>query len=345
MSYSPAWTNGSPEGRLAPGVHFVRDDDPGEIAAGINRRRRLIYLPEQDFSSQIGPGKSVRAATLATQMPPPFKHLRGAIDVDILEPTTVLGGDPPTPTAMDWLWPVADQDENKVLVACYPGAGEVALLEKINGTGQWTDPALTGGATAVRAVHHNELRQAVEWIIRGRWQLPIYLPCGIFSVLPNTPWLGESIANNGSDELRSLGFAVIRTSDQPTLGLSNVTVRPGTRIELTADTDCQAQVYRCLRGIDFSGDPPTWNECAPGQSQAWSQPGGTGEGDATVIGSVDLTAGQSGQLSNQALTQAVQAMIDGGEQNFLIRRSDTGYETIAISAELVIEFDLNSPPN
>ena len=58
-----------------------------------------------------------------------------------------------------------------------------------------------------------------------------------------------------------------------------------------------------------------------------------------------MTANVTGQLSNAALTTAVQAMIDGAEQNFLVRRSDTGYETIGISGELIVEFDLDTPPN
>lgn len=346
MSYTPTWTNGNAQGRLEAGVHFARDEDAGELAGATNRRRRLVYLPEHDFSSQVGPGKPVRAATVATQSPPPFRNIRGAVTVDILEPAVGgLGGQPPTPAAMDWLWPIAGADENKVLVPWDPEAGEVALFEKLNGTSNWTNPVLTGGQSPARAVHFNELRQAVEWIRRGRWQLPIYLSAGIFSLLPNTPWLGESIANNGVNELRSIGFALARTADQPALGLTNVAVRSATRIELTADTDCQVEIYHCLREIDFAGDPPTWNEYDPSEYAAWAEPGGTGQGDATFIGSLSLTADVTGQLSNAALASAVQAMIDGAQQDFLIRRGDTGSETIGISGELFVEFDLDTPPN
>ena len=246
---------------------------------------------------------------------------------------------------MDWLWPVAGPDENKILVARNPGAGEVGLFEELNGTIDWTDPLLTGGQTAVRTVHFNELRQAIEWLRRGRWQLPIYFSTGIFSLLPNTWWVGGAIANNDVDELRSIGFVLARTADQPALGLTNVTLRAATLIELTADTDCEVEIYHCLREIDFTGDRPTWNEYDPSESAAWAQPGGTGQGDATLIGSLDLAAEVPGQLSNGALATAVQAMIDGLEQNILVRRSDIGTETIAISGELAVEFDLNSPPN
>jgi hypothetical protein len=346
MPYAPTWTNGNAQGRLTPAVHFVRDEDASELALAINRRRRLVYLPEQDFSSQIGPGKFVRAATLDSQTPPPFRNFRGSILEDILTPQTGgLGGEPPTPAGMEWLWPVSGQDENKVMVPANPLPGQVGLMEQLNGTDHWTDVALAAGQTPLRAVHFNELRQALEWITRGRWRLPVYFSAGIFSVLPNTPWIGDSIANNGVDELRSLGFVVGRTVDSPPLGPTNATVRPATLLQLTADTDCQVEVYHCLRQIDFVGDPPTWNQYDPSEGAFWTSPGGTGPGDADMLGSLTLTANVPAQLSNAAVTAAVQAMIDGGEQNFLLRRSDTGYETIGVAGELVVEFDLDSPPN
>ncbi|MDY7011754.1 MAG: hypothetical protein SVV80_13535 [Planctomycetota bacterium] len=346
MTYTAEWTNSNAQGRLDAGVHFVRDDDADEQACAVNRRRRLVYLAEQDFSSQIGAGKSVRVTTIAAQLPPPFKNFRSAVTGDILEPAAGgLGGNPASPSGMDWLWPVADADENKILVASSAGAGQVALFDKLNATGNWTDLILTAGQNAVRAVHFNELRQAVEWIRRGRWRLPVYFSGGIFSQLPDTPWIGSSIANNGTNELRSIGFLRARTGDSPPLGLTNVTARSATIIELTTDTTCDVEIYHCLRAIDFTGDPPTWNEYDPSASGAWASPGGTGAGDATYIGSMSLTADVTGQLSNTALVSAVQAMIDGAEQNFLVRRSDTGYETVGITGELTVEFDLDTPPN
>jgi len=38
-------------------------------------------------------------------------------------------------------------------------------------------------------------------------------------------------------------------------------------------------------------------------------------------------------------------MVDGAGQNFLIRRLDNGYTSIAVSSQVSIEFDLTSPPN
>jgi len=345
VPYAATWTNGSAQGRLEGGAHAVRDDDAAEVAEAINRRRRLVYLPGQDFSGQVGPGEPVRAAAVATQTPPPFRNFRDNLTDKILSPATGgLGGEPATPSAMDWLWPLAGTDENKVLVASDPGTGEIGLLEELNGSGAWTDADLAGGA-AVRAVHFNELRQGIEWIRRGRWHLPVYFSGGIFSLLPNTPWIGDAIANNGINELRSVGLVLARTADSPVRGLTGVAVLPATRIDVTADVDCTVELYHGLRAIDFTADPPTWNEYDPSASAAWTAGGGIGAGDATFIGSLDLAANVTGQLSNAALAAAAQAMIDGAEQNILIRRSDQGSQTIGVAAELVVAFDLDCPPN
>lgn len=186
---------------------------------------------------------------------------------------------------------------------------------------------------------------AGEKLRRGRWDLPIYFSAGIFSMLPDTPWLGEHIANNGTDELRSLGFSILRSGSGPTLGLRNVTARIGSELELTTDVDCQVEVYHCLRNVDFVSNAPRWNEYDPSGSGAWASAGGLGAGDATSIGSLALRAGTAGTLSNAALQSALQNMIDGSEPNLIIRRSDTGSETINITGKFRIEFDLDSLPN
>jgi hypothetical protein len=61
---------------------------------------------------------------------------------------------------------------------------------------------------------------------------------------------------------------------------------------------------------------------------------------------VTLAANAPGTISGQGLTSALQSMAGWGQPNFLIRRSDTGYETVSItSASVTVEFDLDSPPN
>ena len=47
-----------------------------------------------------------------------FNSLRYNIIAKILSPALgTLGGTPPTPANMQWLWPVAGQDENKIIVS------------------------------------------------------------------------------------------------------------------------------------------------------------------------------------------------------------------------------------
>jgi hypothetical protein len=60
---------------------------------------------------------------------------------------------------------------------------------------------------------------------------------------------------------------------------------------------------------------------------------------------VVLTAGVPGQISGGNLTAALQNILDGAAQNFLIRRVDIGWVTAAVSSRVVVEFELNAPPN
>jgi hypothetical protein len=347
MAYNPAWSNGNANGRLSAGQHHVRLCDAAELAAAINRRRLLTYWSAWDFSSHLYSLAPVRDSTLDSALWPPFDHLRGAITGSVLYPTPgAKGGQPPTPTSMEWLWPVSDGDEGKRLVSGLtpPGPDEVGLVQKLNGTNHWTDPNLQPAATAIRAVHFNELRQALEWVRRGRWDLPIYWCSGLFTIAPDTPWTAEVVANNGTDELRNVGYAVFRGVESPPLGLVNATALSGSYLEVTADTDCTVEVFHCLRPIDWEW-LASWNEYNPHTGAAWASPGGTGPGDSTSVGSVALTAGVPGQISGGNLTAALQNILDGAVQNFLIRRVDVGWVTAAVSSRVVVEFELNAPPN
>lgn len=344
MAYTATWDNGNAQGRLDDGDHFVCLSDADELAERVNRRRLLVYQQSQDFSSAIYSGAPVENDLPANATAPPFTNFRTNITGTILEPTTGgLGGSPATPSDMDWLWPVAGADEGKIIVAgdSGVGAGEVGLLQKLNGTDHWTDSTLTAYETGVRAIHFNELRQAIEWIHRGRWELPIYFSAGIFSILPDAPWISEAIANNGSDELRSIGYALLTPADASGRGLVDVTVRSGSALTITASANCTVEAHHCLRPILWASDPPSWNEYQTTANNAWSTAGGVGAGDSTLIGSVALTAGVAGSVSNSALVSALQAMVDGAETNFLLRRSDTGGATIDISGKVSIEFDLD----
>lgn len=332
MTYSPTWTQSDTVGRVAPGTHRVRWIDLQELAAVVTRRRRLTYQDDYFLS------------TLTHIASGPITTLRTEI-LDLLDPPTgVIPHTPASPSAMDWLWPIDDGDENAPIVPSSPSPGEVGLLEKLNTLAQWTDPTLSG-YPHVRAVHINELRQAGEWLRRGRWVMPVYLGGGILSTMPDTPWLGECIANNGSDEVRSLGFAEIRHGLSPERGLTNVTIRSSSRLEIQADAACDVEAWRCLRELDLDSDAPTWNEYSPATSGSWQSPGGLGTADAERIDTITLAANTPASITGSSLQSALQAMVDGAERNFLFRRDDTGGATIGLTARLILEFDLNTPPN
>ena len=342
MTYTPTWTNGA-AGRVAPAEHYVRESDAAELAQAVNRRRRLVYLSDRDYSGEHGPLSRVRARLIGGHEQA-YHGLRAALVEEVITPVCGrLGGDPPTPLSMEWLWPLVDGDAGKVIVPGPAGAGQVSIFQRLNGGSTWSGEVLPG--RPIEAGYVNELRQALEWLCRGRWRLPVYPSGGMLSLLPNTPWIGSTLGNNGTDELRSGGPVLARDPTQPLVGLAGVTVRPETWLEIWTDTTCHVAAYRCLQPVDFEFDRPTWNQYGPARGLSWQQPGGLGAQDSVYIGEILVPANTTVRLQGAELDAAVQAMVDGAEQSMLFRRYDVGYEAVAFTALLGVEFELCTPPN
>lgn len=347
MTYSPSWTQADASGSVTDS-HFVRATDVAELAEAINRRRRLTYQDEQDFSEAVAAEGWISRLLISHAGPPPYASFRTNIQTDLLNaPAGALGGQPASPESMRWLWPIDDGDLGKQIVNGFTGVGpgQVSLFDKLNGGDEWTDPALLAGATPVKAVHVNQLRRAVQWLRRGRWVLPVYASVGLYSAWPDQSWFGQQLYNSGGDELRSVSFVRLATDESPARGVSGATVLDTTALTITADTSCTVEVYRVKRSIDFDGDLPTWNEYAPSTSSAWSQPGGLGAEDAAWIATVACPADTPTTISGPDLSGSVQAMVDGEPQNLLFRRSDAGAGVVTFSAALAAEFELTTPPN
>ena len=51
----------------------------------------------------------------------------------------------------------------------------------------FTDLLLTGQKKFIRAKHVNELRQVLEWLRYGRWEMPWYMAAGMHEWFPDTP--------------------------------------------------------------------------------------------------------------------------------------------------------------
>lgn len=328
MTYSATWTNGNTEGRIKPGDISVHRCDLRELTQAVNRRLVLTYQAGEDFSVALATSR-IGGALL--------RNLRQIIEQRIVNvPAGTIKQSPMIPESMKWLWPVADTDENKVIVTSSPGPGEVNLFQKLNGTAAWTDPSLADGMP-VRAVHVNELRQCLEWLCRARYVLPIEFGYGLFSIFPDTTWVGYGVANDGADELRSAGVAQLRSIANESLGLSNVTVRSGS-VTVTTEADRALEFYRLNAAIDYDSPErmPCWN-------WPWSTPGALG--DATLISTISTTAGTPAVISGAAMISALQAMVDGAPMNFLMRQADSDYAQTQFSADLTLDFDLNTPPN
>jgi len=301
------WTHGT-AGDVSC-ADYVRSLDLDEVHDAVNRRRLLVYRQQIDLSDQYAAATPVRCGLITS--------LREQIDDVILTPATGgLGGQPPSPTRMDWLW---TSDETVITPQ--------GFFEAMNGGTNWSDPALSS-SMYIKALHLNELRWAIETLTQGRWEMPVYWPGGILSALPDTPWIGESISKTATGELRSVGYSNIYTDDDPRQGLQNVTVSADSKFYVTADTSCTVEIRYLDEYVDFAAGP-TWNS--------------TGQG--TPIGTVTLAAGAEGYITGSSLAGALQTIVDGGYRNFLACRADTGYETVGITSRLVVQFDVNRPPN
>ncbi len=337
MTFTATWTQQDEQGRIVPGQHFIRRVDCEELAAEINRRRRIACWPGQDYSASLS-GMVRRVPMDAMSGDADFRHRVAAI---VAPAPGGFGGEPATPMAMAWLWPIAGDDEGKAIVMDAPGEGEVSLIASLGGG--WADAGLLCPTTPVRAIQVNQVRQAMELLTRGRWELPIYFSAGIFSVLPDAPWIAGCVGNfDDGDELRAAGFFTMRrqAADSQVLGLCDVQARPGSFIEITADTDCTLELYRSMRPMDFSGNLPTWRRYDQTGNGLWQSPGGLGGDEAELLGELALAAGVPERLASANVTSFLNGVSAGTLPNLLVRRGDIGLQTVAISGRIVVEFDL-----
>jgi len=337
MTYTPPWTQANSQGLLDSSFNIGRCD-LREIADVINSRRTLTFQPTKDYLSQLPSGQIITEWPIDHMTDPPAKCLRRAIIDDVLNaPPGQSQLVPTNPRTIQWLWPLADGDADKPISSDTPSPqGCVSLFAKLNGGTTWTDSPL-GPDGPVRAIHVNEMRQALSLLCRGRWRLPLFLNVGIFSAAPNTHWFGGSIAHSGAIELRGLGRIWPSLDGR---GLVGVRVRSAS-MEITADTPCRVQILQCLRPIDYAYDQPTWNKYLPAAGQAWGAPGGMGGSDTVDIASVDVTPPATSVATSAGLAAIVQSAINGGPPGFMFRRVDSGPETIDFTATVVVDFDLN----
>jgi hypothetical protein len=180
-------------------------------------------------------------------------------------------------------------------------------------------------------------------------EMPIRFEAGLFSLLPDTPWIGWCLANNGRGELRCAGqiipTAVVRsTGFQPVVLQKNnheqdahATYRRGS-LELLADADCEVEVFRLLRAVDFEAGP-TWREFAPGAF--WDVLGAIGDTDAAPLGLLSLRPVRAETLTGPGVEAALRDLLDGQTVNLLVRRCDQGEKTIEIRGRAILEF---TPP-
>jgi len=360
--YDPNWSNANASGRV-DATNFIRRVDLDEIAAAINRRLLLVlqspfhYAPLLDARPYVSQ-YVIDDVRVGGHPPDYLNNFREAIDFDVL--LAMPGGDiayyPNNPIAMDWLWPLADGDENKTIVQWTgsPSATEVGLFNRLNGVYGWTDPTIDAGYVTqhARAVHLNELRQALEWLRRGRWVLPCYGWWGLVNTMPDQAWFAWQVGNNGSDDIRTMfGPRLhIDSGDGLLRGLHGV--KPiSASMTMTFSQSCTLEFRQILRPIlhGYAGQS-SWDFYNNATKSPWAAGGATGPGDSQVfVNSISATANVPLTIDITNTTGWLtmwQSMLDGDTPPyFLARRLDTGATMVNISnVTITLDFELNSPP-
>ena len=186
------------------------------------------------------------------------------------------------------------------------------------------------------AVHEHTVapHNSHEVSINKSCVVPIEFTAGLFSMFPDNPWIFHCVANNSRGELRSVGEIAI---PEEAFASGN-----SCHLCFTADVDCTLEIFLLLRDPEPSHNTPTWNSISP--NYKWDTPGGISETDGQFIGTVQITTGQVGEITMGKISQPIE--IACGEKlnhlphwGLLIRRGDTGPETVNITGELKIEKD------
>jgi len=163
--------------------------------------------------------------------------------------------------------------------------------------------------------------------------IPIEFTGGLFSMFPDTPWISHCVANNPRGELRSVG----------TVALPQEAFLHGNSYSLhfSADADCTLEIFQLLHDFETSHHTPTWNSISA--DHKWRVPGAISETDTRLIGTVQIKVGEIGKIAWEKLSASFAGGLNDGKRNcpqhrgLLIRRRDSGMQTVNISGGLKIE--------
>lgn len=340
MSYAHDWTNADGNGHVAPGdpIYAV---DVSELQAVINRRLKVMFDTGGNWPIDLGVSVGQFIASS------PITAVRNAFAALLPAGSYFVhsaGWDQLSMWAQ-WLYPVAGADENKIIVADGkpPAAGEVGFFARLNGQTNWTGQ-FSNAAPA--AVHINEPRDAAALLCRGRYTFRVGDggAAQASKDLPEGLWYPTAVARDGTDELHSWfgGRQWLWPSDGAGGYLGprgqGVNVRSATlRLQPQGD-DVKVKLYHCKRNVNPENF--SWQQYDAEAGLNWAAPGGTGSGDADLLGNLELT---DGDWSEKSVTSLVQQMFDGQvEPTFMLApNEDTGWpdEPTHVAVELIVDFD------
>lgn len=155
---------------------------------------------------------------------------------------------------------------------------------------------------------------------------------GMFSVMPDTCWVGGLVANTGPHELRSI---VVIEPGQPA-SRSCPPIGSASHLQITGGTDCRIEVYRCLRRL-AAEDRPTWRASRRRAGPQWSAPGAGGSQDSRLIGAVTVSADMAAALGGEDVLKALQSLAAGEQVWLVLRRADVGPNVAAVTVQCEIE--------
>ena len=280
-----SWAQENATGQLDTS-HFARAEDVTELYTELNRRR-VIYF--NDSVPVVAPSGYITAGRLV--------DLRE--DVLDLLPQSYLRDN------MRWVWPLADADENKLLVAnSSSDPAEVGLLEKIGSpSNEWIrDPA---APDPIHAEDINELRLALERVCRVKTIECAHNTASISTNPTNMSFPDLMVSNNASEEVRAIGQLVMRSGTPPQGMGPSVTVLDNSTLEVFSDEACTLDIYHVATELDYDGSYPTWDDAT--DSLSWT--GGLGLG-ATLLTQIGCTANDWTEINFTGLVALLQSSAD-----------------------------------
>jgi hypothetical protein len=257
-----------------------------------------------------------------------------------------------------WIWNGDDADKGKRLWTT-DEAGGVNVFRKLNGTTTWTVPTISTGSpgTLIKRNHWDEMRLFLKYF--GRCSLM----CGTHSGNPGngplTFWYQQNSSPQSADTCFTQSSAngcstcaawggypayEVQTMTYCPAYFPGATILPASSMRIFSYGYARTIEVRYVKRPAYM---PTWNSYRSGM--AWDSPGGHGENDSVLLGTIACPAAQNsgdvyGELSGEGLAAAIQAMVDNtygqGCQWFMFRDATGPNQGAFVGVHWYVELEM-----